>query len=631
MVEVGGRSSPRRGETNAAYDRRRGVKKILTVCKFLAVILLPASTCVWSEPHVVQSGRTAAGSRTQAAIPMTLAPDLVILRGKIVTVNKDFSIVEAVAVKDGRILAVGKNSSIRPLAGAQTRILDLQGKTMLPGINDAHIHAQWFGTMMPPLALDVSPRKVKSIREIVRLVQEKAGTLKPGEWIRGSGLTLRALEEFAGDPGRYPSRKDLDAVAPDNPVCLGPFEAFAETVLWVNSKALALAGITRDTKLAGGFPGDEIVKDPATGEPIGILKGMSASSLVRKVMPAWTDEQLKQGIMGAAADLNSQGITSITEPGLGSEMIRLYSELQTEGKLTLRVCVLQAFSPRMVNDLQKLRDGMAVVGTPQGFGNEFLRMNGVKFGIDNIPNNKSAWFYEDYVGGGNGDVTWAGKDNEARAKEMSDMVAYAHRRGFQVGMHATGDRASDAVIDSFIEAEKEERKNLRHYVIHGDFIPVKNARRMIENQIGISVQPVLGAVVADLMGSVVGEERMMKFLPLKSLIDSGVHVAGGSDGPIIYPDWKKSVQFAVLRETEPAGNVINVEERITIDRAIRLVTIEGAWQDHMETVKGSIEPGKLADFCVLDQDILTVDPHKIREIKTLMTMVGGKVVYNIMK
>jgi len=137
---------------------------------------------------------------------MTLAPDLVILNGKIVTVDRDFSIAEAMAVKDGRILVVGKNIAIRPLAGGESRILDLKGKTMLPGINDAHIHAQWFGTKMPPLALDVSPRKVKSIREIVQLVGERAKTLNPGEWIRGSGLTLHSLEEYAVDPKRYPNK-----------------------------------------------------------------------------------------------------------------------------------------------------------------------------------------------------------------------------------------------------------------------------------------------------------------------------------------------------------------------------------------------------------------------------------------
>jgi predicted amidohydrolase YtcJ len=187
------------------------------------------------------------------------------------------------------------------------------------------------------------------------------------------------------------------------------------------------------------------------------------------------------------------------------------------------------------------------------------------------------------------------------------------------------------VIDSYLKAETAERRNLRHYIIHGDFTPVSNAQRMVENNIGISVQPALGAVIADLMSANVGKERMQKFLPLKTLLARGVHVAGGSDGPIIYPDWKKGVQFAVTRETDPARNVINAGEKITVEQALRMFTIEAAWQDHAEKVKGSIEPGKVADFCVLDEDILKVDPHKIKDIKTSMTIVGGKIVYNAMK
>jgi predicted amidohydrolase YtcJ len=435
----------------------------------------------------------------------------------------------------------------------------------------------------------------------------------------------------AQDAAPYPTRAALDAAAPDNPVYLGPFEAFAEPVIWVNSKALELAGISKDTKAVGNLPGEEIIKDPVSGEPTGIIRGAASSALVTAAMPAWTTEQWKQGLLGAVAVLNAEGITSVTEGALESDMLRLYTELHNEGKLNLRVTVLQAYSPRMDNDLRKLHEGMAVVGASRGFGDEFLRMAGVKFGIDNIPNNKSGWFVDEYVGGGNGSVTWAGKDTEERVRNYTEMVSYAHHRGFQVGTHATGDKAIDTVIDDYIQVEKAEPRGLRHYIIHGDFAPTASARRMAENDIGVSAQPALGAVIVDLMSANVGAARMQRFQPLRSLIEADVHVAGGSDAPVIFPDWKQGVQFAVTRETEPSGKVINADERISVQQAIRMYTIEGAWQDHAEDVKGSIEPGKLADFCVLDEDILSIDPHKIKDIKTTMTIVGGRIVHDTTK
>ncbi|MFO1466424.1 MAG: amidohydrolase [Steroidobacteraceae bacterium] len=558
------------------------------------------------------------------------APDLALVNGRIITVDGRFSIAEAVAVRDGRILAVGKSADIRKLLGTTTRVIDLEGKTVLPGIHDAHVHGSEMGTLVPPLAIDVSPRAVSSVEEIVQRVAGRVKTAKPGEWIRGAGLDFKAMKPMP-EGARYPTRALLDAVAPDNPVYLGTFEAFADPVVWVNSKALELAKITRSTKPVGNYPGEEIVKNAATGEPTGIITGFASTTLVTRVLPEWTHEQWKQGLLGAVAVFNAQGITSVMEGALPADMIRLYTELHNEGRLNLRVTVLQEYSPRMVNDLHKLREGMAAVGTSRGFGDEYLRMAGVKYGIDNIPNNKSGWFHDDYVGGGNGQVTWAGKDTEERVHNYAEMVEYAHHRGFQVGTHATGDQAIDTVVDEYIAVEKAEPRGLRHYIIHGDFVPVADAERMAANNIGVSAQPGLGRVIADLMSANVGAERMQRFQPLRSLIDRGVHVAGGSDAPVIFPDWKEGVQFAVTRETAPTGAVLNASEALSIEQAIRMYTIEAAWQDHAEDVRGSIEPGKLADFCVLDKDILGIDPHQIKGIRTLMTLVGGRVVYDATK
>ena len=432
-------------------------------------------------------------------------PDLVITNGKVLTVDKDFSIAEAVAVKGGKIVAVGTNSEVRKLIGENTKILDLKGKTMLPGINDAHFHIQWFATNRPSPVLDLQ---------------------------------------------------------------MGP-----------------------------------------------------------PPLPA-TREQDKQAMINAMKELNALGITSVTDPGQDEAFTSIYNDLYKEGKLTLRLSVLWCFSQRNVNDLKKIREGLDSAGAPH-VDNEWLRIVGLKIGADNIPNDKTAWMRQDYVTGGNGKIYYPGQTDQERCQAMSDIIAYAHRLGFQVGIHVTGDRAIEACLDSFVKAESEDPKGLRHYIIHGDFTPIEKEKidLMVKYNIGVSAQPYLAMMVGPSMSLNIDPERMARFAPLRSLIDGGVHVAGGSDGPIFYPDWKKGIQAAVLRETE-TGEVLGPDQRITVPEAIRMYTIEGAWQDHMEHLKGSIEVGKLADFCVLDKDILSVEPHHIKDIQTLMTIVGGKIVYN---
>jgi hypothetical protein len=263
-----------------------------------------------------------------------------------------------------------------------------------------------------------------------------------------------------------------------------------------------------------------------------------------------------------------------------------------------------------------------------GFGNEWLRIAGIKLFADGIPPNKTAWMYKEYADGSNGKLIFSGQTDEQRCQELRNIVAYAHKLGFQIGVHATGDRAIDACIDSFARAEQEEPKDLRHYIIHGDFVARESVSRMAKYNIGVSVQPALANAFSSFIAYSVGRESAARLLPLKTLADAGVHVSGGSDAPVIFPDWKQGVQAAILREFVPENAIIGSEQSISREQAIRMYTIEGAWQDHMEHVKGSIEVGKLADFCILDEDILSFEPHRIKDIRTLMTIVGGKTVYD---
>ncbi len=561
--------------------------------------------------------------------------DLVIMNGKVITVDKNFSIEQAVAVKDGKILAVGKDQEIKAFIGRDTKVLDIHGKPMLPGINDSHMHGVFLGGTMPPLALDLRYPTVKSIRDISESVRKKVESTRRGDWIPGFGWDPGYLEECKDNLNRFPTRWDIDPVSPNNPAF---FIDFSGHTLLANSEAIRLAGITKDTP---NPPGGEVDKDPNTGEVTGIFKELSAQALVSKAVPLYTKGQKREAILAAIRCLNAEGITSYTDaalgPGgdnyggglMGADCIDVYKELYEEEKLTARVTILMLFGEYGALSFDDLKKGLASSKLPEGWRNEWLRIPGVKIFADGIPPTKTAWMYEEYAGGGYGSLCVPGKTDEDKYNELSRMIVYSNKMGVQIAVHVTGERAVDATVDGFVKAMQEKSgEDLRHYIVHGDFISGQTAKRMAEYNIGVNVQPGIKWTISDYMDSLLGENRSARQWPLSMLIKTGVHVAASSDTPVTYPNWRQGVQSAILREAKGSGKVSGPEQRITIEEAIRMYTINGAWQDHMENVKGSIEVGKLADFCVLGEDLLTIDPHKIKDIPVLMTIAGGKIVYN---
>jgi predicted amidohydrolase YtcJ len=561
--------------------------------------------------------------------------DLVLVNGKIATVDNNFRIAQAVAVKGDRIVAVGTDKEIKKHVDVRTEVIDLKGRTVLPGINDAHIHAALYGGTRPPLTIDVGYPAVKSIRDIVGAVAEKVKECSPGEWIRGMGWDEGYLEECVKDPARYPHRRDLDAVSPDNPVILGHY---TQHEAWVNSRAMEIAGITRDTPTPEG---GVIAKDPGDGEPTGIFSEFPAQALVMKTVPLWTREEKRRGIQAMMREMNSLGITSITEGALGpggdefqgglfgSECISIYHDLLDEGRLTLGVGWLYLFGEYGDCTFADFQEIIPRLGIHSGFGNEWLHLAGVKIFADGTPMTRTAWMHEDYPdGSGRGSLVVPGSNEEERRNELIKMICLAHRFGFQVGVHAIGGRAIEATIDGFLRAEREIPKGLRHYVLHADFISDEYIRLASENDIGLGVQPILKWTFSDSMDKLVGIELSTRQFPLRKMLDAGVHVAAGSDAPVVYPSWQAGIQAAVLRESKATGTIRGPEQCITVPEAIKMYTRGGAWQEHAETIKGSIEAGKLADLCILDRDILSIEPHEIKDIKNLMTMVGGNIVYD---
>lgn len=563
--------------------------------------------------------------------------DLVIINGKVVTVDQSFSIAQAVAVRENRIMAVGRQADIIKLIDGQTEVLDLKGKTILPGFNDAHFHLCWWATTMPPLAMNLLYPNVKSISEIVELVKEKAASLPPGEWIRGFSWDEAYLDEWRADNKRYPTRWDLDAVSPHHPVCLTHYTGH---IIWVNSKALEMAGVNKDTP---DPKGGQIVRHPSTGEPTGMFNESEASNLVQKIIPPFTMQEKRDGILAMMDEVSSLGITSGTESYVGpnsqnlafgafeNDLISLYNTLHQEGRLKVRISLLVSFGELVTPGgltLEGMKQYLHNVATNTGFGNEWVKIAGLKLAADSMTINKTSWVYEPYVGGGTGQLLTQGETEEERYDELIKMIAYASKRRFQVGVHVLGDRAIDAVVDGFIKALEEDPWDARHCVIHANLTTPECARRMAKHNICANINSILKWQIADWEETVLGPERAAYEWPAKTLMAAGVNVSNGSDCAACYPDPIRGIWAAVTRIARASGKVSGPGERLTRQEAIRTYTINGAWQDHSERIKGSIEAGKLADCCVLDQDILTVDVDKMPEIKNVMTILDGRIVYN---
>jgi predicted amidohydrolase YtcJ len=561
--------------------------------------------------------------------------DLVITNGKVITVDQDSSIQQAVAVKDGKIIAVGTNDNIKAFISSDTRVLDLKGKPLLPGINESHMHAPFFGASRPPLSLDLTFPAVQSIPDMVAALRKKVAEVKPGEWIRGFGWDQSSLEECRQDPAKLPRKWDLDAVSPDHPVA---FTDFSVHTLLVNSKALELAGITKDTP---DPPSGEVERD-TNGEPTGIFKEPGAQALVAAHVPLLTRQEKKTALLTTLSHLNANGVTSFTDAAIGpggetflygvmsAEFVDLYQELLAEGKLTARVTVLLLLGDYGALTYEDLEKGLKNFKIPPAVDKTWLQFSGVKIFADGIPLTYTSWMNEDYISGnaGHGRSVIPGQTDDEQRANLIDMIKLVHRHGHQIGLHATGDRAIDAAVDGFVKAMEEvPGGDPRHYIIHGDFISKDKAGTLAQHNCGISMQPFISVMISDFEPTVVGEKRAAYEWPTRTILDAGANLTSSSDAPVTYPNWRMGVQAAVLRKGLVSGKVSGPEECLTVEEAIRTYTINGAWQDHMEHIKGSVEVGKVADFCIIGDDILTVDPHKIGEIPVLMTIVGGKIVF----
>ncbi|MFE4656946.1 amidohydrolase [Streptomyces hydrogenans] len=557
--------------------------------------------------------------------------DLVFVGGRVVTVDAEFSVAEALAVTGSVISAVGTREDVAALIGPGTRVVDLEGATLLPGINDSHLHGCAFGMASPPLSVEVGHPAVSSLAEVAEAVREAVGRASAGQWITGHGWDTGYLAECVADPSRHPARGDLDAVSPDHPVVLYSFSGHAT---WVNSKALELIGIDRHTVAP---PGGAVVTDEA-GEPTGLLHE-GAQALVQNALPPLDRQERTDAIKSALATLARLGVTSYTEPGLGpggdgimrgalgTETLEVYRRLLADGELTARVGVLllPTGMAGTAEEFARTLDDLDVAGEDDP---RRLAIHGVKVFADGIVPNKTAWMHEPYVGGGCGSLCVGGDLDDDRIAEIGAMIRHAHAAGHQLGVHATGDRAIDTVTDAFAAAAAAHpRDDARHYVIHGDFLTPHAMKVLAAHDYGVNMNPTIKWTVADMEEEFVGAGRAAYAWPYRDALDAGVRVASGSDAPVTHPDWRQGVATMVLRESKAAGRVSGPEQRIALAEAIRTYTIDAAWQDFADDWKGSLETGKVADLCVVEGDLLGAAPHTIPDMPVVLTVLDGRVVY----
>ncbi len=535
--------------------------------------------------------------------------DLILHSGKIITVNDRDEIAEAVAISDGRLLFVGDNKSTLSYAGPETHTIDLMGKTLMPGIIDSHVHMQWVGKSLQQINCRNPP--LKSINEISEAVKQRVRESEPGEWIIGRGWDQVKLVEQ-----RYPTRWDLDAVSPENPVFL--FRT-CEHLGVANTKALEAAGITRDSQ---NPQGGKINKD-AHGEPTGLLEELPALSIITSILPVEAEEKLAEAVETACKEFNKVGITSVLEPGLTPLEMRAYQHAHQNNRLTIRVNMMFMGNYQQItaDALVKKLDSIQWI---TGYGDDFFRYYGLKLLIDGGFGGKTAYVREPYENDPNNYGLLI-----VQPDDLQKIVDAVNGLGMGVSIHCCGGAAMDVVLEAYSRTDKIGSITGRRFQIVHAYLPSKENIEVIK-RLGVTVvsQPGFIYYLGDSYLKNVGLERISKTKPHRTWFDEGITAAGSSDGPVTpFNPWV-GIWAAVARRTELGDKVVGPYQRITREEALRMYTINGAYMTLEEDRKGSIEPGKLADVIILDRDILTCPEDEIKDTKVLTTYLDGRVVYH---
>jgi predicted amidohydrolase YtcJ len=540
-----------------------------------------------------------AGLRTAAAQP---AASLVLLNGKIWTVNEAQPRAEAVACLGSRIVAVGSNDEIRKWVGPATEVIDLGGKLVLPGFNDAHVHFFSGGENLASVQL----RDAKSEDEFRKRMAEFAARQPAGRWITGGGW-----DHENWTPARLPTRQMIDAVTAGHPVFVNRLDGH---MALANSQALKLAGITRDTP---DPPGGAIVRD-AAGEPTGVLKD-AAMDRMDRVIPAPSEDQIAEAVRAAMRYAAENGVTSVQDMSAAPPILRVYQTLLGRGELTLRISGHQPL---------EWWQRLAGVGLHADFGGEKLQIGALKGFADGSLGSTTALFFEPYLDA----PQTSGLANSEMIPEskMQAHILGADRAGLQVAVHAIGDKANHMVLGMYEEVGRlDGARDRRFRIEHAQHLRMDDIARFGKLHVIASMQPYHCIDDGRWAEKRVGAERAKGTYAFRALLDSGAVLAFGSDWDVAPMQPLMGIYAAATRRTldgkHPDGWV--PEQKITVAEGIRAYTLGSAYASFDEKIKGSIAAGKLADMVVISEDILSVPAVAIEKARVETTIFDGKVIY----
>lgn len=519
--------------------------------------------------------------------------DLALIHGKILTMNPSQPYAEAVAMKQDRIAKVGTTEEIAQVIGKRTRVIHLNRKTVLPGFIDTHIHVADFGRLLTWVDLC----DVKSIKEMQSSIEERARGTSAGKWILGRGWSQDCFAEQ-----RWPTRYDLDDPSQGNPVIL--YHQSGRLAV-VNSKALELAGVTKHTS---NPPDGTIDKDKETGEPTGVLRG-AATNLVWNMVPSPTQEELVRAAALACEKIVEAGVTSVHWMLLSPTEVAVIRELWTQKMLPLQVYIIVAVD---------LLDSMIGSGLTKDSADNVLKVGGAIIFADGHLSARTAALFQPYS-----DCPNSSGRLFYTQEEMNALALRVSKEKLQLVIHAVGDKAVDAALIAIEETSKEAlERGLRNRIEQAAVLNHLLLERMKKQRVVVSVQPCVISSEFSVWSATehLGTERARCLYPLKTLLEAGVKVSGGSDCPMEQLSPLLGIQTAATREFFP-------EEQIAVDDALRLYTVNAAYASCEEDEKGSIETGKLGNFTVLSHDPHAVPRNEIGHIRVEMVIVSGRIVY----
>jgi len=550
------------------------------------------------------------------------AADTVFLNGNILTVDDADSVATALAIRDGRIMAVGSDAEVERFVGASTRRIDLEGLTATPGLLDMHCHFASGGASLL-YVLDLSYPNIESVEGATEMVRDRIAESEPGAWITGRGWDEGKLLER-----RYIYARDLDSVSENNPVFLTHTMGHYAVA---NSVAMKMANITRDTP----DPFGGTIDRDADGEPTGVLKE-SAQSLVGSLVPDLTFEQRKKGIAHIASEFSKEGMTGLKDPGIATQTWEAYQEVLAEGDLPVRVFALWR-SRGSLEFAESLIDRVAPFTKPYiSTGDDHLISGGIKLFIDGSGGARTAWLHDDW----NKESTDVDTGNHGypttEPEVLREQVQMYHDAGLHMSIHSIGDRAIDWVMDSYVKAlENNPTMGLRHGIIHAN-IPTDRAIDLMADleERYDAAYPEPSATftwwIGDTYAGNFGPERALRLNPFKTFLDRGIPWANGSDFAVTPFPARYGLWASMARETllgVYGENPYGKEQSVGIREALRSHTIWGARQMFMEDKIGSLEVGKYADIAIWDKDLYTAEVDAIKDLECQMTVFNGEIVY----